>query len=607
MKMANQVRGNVFRCQSPADLSNARNVAIEGRRFLEQQALTPTELNAWELAITEALNNAVEHMQPDAEPHPIQLEILALPEEIEVRITDHTPGFDWPEDPTLPDPLSEDGRGLFLIQASVDIVRYWRDKEENCLILKRHRETPGTDSGTCLEDCKKRVAELESTLEEMTEELGYNYEALVAIFRRSADLGNALDQEAFASRVLDDLLQITGADLSVLRLARDQGARLDPFLIRSPSGKVPKLQSLSLTMPPPSGSPMKVKMGIEQTAVHSHQDVWFKSNDTQWQQDPLLQVGNWETGLCHAIYANQQLIGSLTLGRTSAETFSTAQINLLHTFADFLAIQLLNARLQDERLQTRLMHRELEIAANIQETLLPRALPESTPFSLAGSCRNALQVGGDLFDVLAVGNRGILFLVADVMGKGVPAALFGAILRSTVRSLPHLHHLPHQLLATANASLVNDLSRVDMFITVACLHLDRVTGTLTIASAGHPPAFMASHAGAPVTPLGDAGLPIGIDPLATYTPVQTTLGPGGWILIHTDGVTETRNPKGELLGEQRLIEWLESHSATFSDAESFKSGLRHMADAFREGTSLTDDETFLLAVRHPSKHNPLPR
>src|ERR1035441_7130378 len=121
-----------------------------------------------------------------------------------------------------------------------------------------------------------------------------------------------------------------------------------------------------------------------------------------------------------------------------AHPAAAAQVNLLHTFVDFLAIQMLNARLLDERTATRVTRRELEIAAEIQRSLLPAQLPSCLPFALAAACQSALQVGGDFYDVIPAGESAVLLVIADVMGKGVPAALFAAVLRTTIRSMPQL-------------------------------------------------------------------------------------------------------------------------------------------------------------------------
>ena len=190
-------------------------------------------------------------------------------------------------------------------------------------------------------------------------------------------------------------------------------------------------------------------------------------------------------GICHAFYVANQLVGTATLGRLMADKpFTAAQVNLLHTFVDFLAIQIVNARLLDERTVARVTRRELQIAADIQRSLLPSKIPACPPFEVSAACQSALQVGGDFFDIIPAGDGALLLVIADVMGKGVPAALFAAVLRTTIRSMPQLFDQPGELLATANRTLYPDLSRVDMFVTAKIAYLIRTRKKLSRRAPG---------------------------------------------------------------------------------------------------------------------------
>ena len=230
-----------------------------------------------------------------------------------------------------------------------------------------------------------------------------------------------------------------------------------------------------------------------------------------------------------------QLVGTATLGRLAAnKPFTAAQVNLLHTFVDFLAIQIVNARLLDERTAARVTRRELEIAAEIQRSLLPAQLPACPPFALAAACQNALQVGGDFYDAIPAGNGAVLLVIADVMGKGVPAALFAAVLRSTIRSMPQLFSQPGELLGAANKILFPDLSRVDMFITAMLVYLDPRRGKMISASAGHCPLLL-------WRPGEDRGgrarrrprFPLGIEPRAVYPQIVDAVAAGrGGAALH---------------------------------------------------------------------------
>jgi anti-sigma regulatory factor (Ser/Thr protein kinase) len=124
----------------PSNLQSVADMCRRARKFLASCGLSDRELDAWELALREAANNLVTHCSPETKRLPIQVDVLATDRLTEVRITDYTSGFDYPEDPELPPADSESGRGLFLIQSLVDEAQYLRGRAENCLVLRRNRK-----------------------------------------------------------------------------------------------------------------------------------------------------------------------------------------------------------------------------------------------------------------------------------------------------------------------------------------------------------------------------------------------------------------------------------------------------------------------------------
>lgn len=137
-----------WRWEGPPDLRAVRLAAVGAREFLGRRGLTDEELTAWELVLTEALNNAVVHNLPTRDRPSIELEIFATSTNITVRLTDHTAGFDWPTSTELPDVEAESGRGLFLIDTLTDSRSYVRGRGSNVLSLsrRRHTEAPGERS-----------------------------------------------------------------------------------------------------------------------------------------------------------------------------------------------------------------------------------------------------------------------------------------------------------------------------------------------------------------------------------------------------------------------------------------------------------------------------
>ena len=576
-----------LRVETACEFSAVRAGVSQISAWLGELALPEADLGAWELSLIEAGNNAVKYAPPEARRRPVSFEISAGIRDVEARVTDHTPGFDWPEKIALPEPDAEHGRGLYLIKSLTDEVFYLRHPGQNVLVLRRAR--PAQSQGlTETSDLQHRLAEAEAALTDMTAELSANYESLVAVFRYSSELGGYADLAEFSNRLLRDLLQIAEADGVVLRLVSADGKKLETSLVL-PHERAAKIPPLVLAD--------EAIKSVELRAARSRTDVWFSPEEPLDKGDPLrttLPLGN---GICHGFYVRDQLVGTVAMGRLAAnKPFTAAQVNLLHTFVDFLAIQIVNARLLNERTAARVTRRELEIAADIQRSLLPAQVPVCPPFSLAATCQSALQIGGDFYDVIPAGNRAALLVIADVMGKGVPAALFATVLRSTIRSMGHLFTQPGELLGAVNKTLFPDLSRVDMFITAKVVYLYPQRGGMISANAGHCPMIFWGTGLEKSVPT-PVGFPLGIEVGTVYRQAVNALPPGAAVLLYTDGLNEGRNAVGEQFGEARLRQSVGEAAARSRDAEGAKNLLLHRLEDFRGAAPLTDDQTFIL-IRH---------
>jgi serine phosphatase RsbU (regulator of sigma subunit)/anti-sigma regulatory factor (Ser/Thr protein kinase) len=577
-----------LRLEVDCAFSAVRTAVAQICSCLAKKNLPEADLGAWELALIEAVNNAVKYAPPAARELPVIIEMSCGERDIEARITDHTAGFDWPDDVKLPAEESESGRGLFLMKSLTDRAIYYRHPGENVLVLRRARppgcgKIPAEDG-----QLQRQLAEAEGALNDMTAELASSYESLVAMFRYSSELGAQTDVEDFSQRLLRDLMQIAEADGAVLRLVSADGKKLEPLTVLPENGRaaVPAIE-----ISPDSSA-------VEIGAARNRQDIWFSPEEPLAEDDPLRAVMPVGNGVCHAFFVADQLVGTAALGRLAAnKPVTAAQVNLLHTFIDFLAIQIVNARLHNERTIARVTRRELEIAADIQRSLLPARLPDCPPFALAAECESAQQVGGDFYDAIPAGDGAVLLVIADVMGKGVPAALFAAVLRSTIRSMCHLFAQPGELLGAVNKILFSDLSRVNMFITAQIVYLDPPHGKMISASAGHCPLLVWHPGEARAAAPGQSGFPLGIDPQSAYPQTTIALPPGAAALLYTDGLSELRDPAGKMLGENKLPQFLAEAAGQSTGAENAKRILLQWLAAYRGDAPLSDDQTFIL-IRH---------
>jgi sigma-B regulation protein RsbU (phosphoserine phosphatase) len=194
--------------------------------------------------------------------------------------------------------------------------------------------------------------------------------------------------------------------------------------------------------------------------------------------------------------------------------------------------------------------RELEHAREIQRGLLPRVLPAVPGWDVAAACEEAEGVGGDTYDVCAVDDRRIAFSIADVAGKGIPAALLATNLQAAVRSAVAEHPEPADLCHRVNRILCA-MVPPDRFVTFFYGLLDTADGTLRYCNAGHNPPLLVRADGTAGW-LQAGGRVFGFDPASTYTESATALAPGDRLVLYTDGVVEARNASGEEFGEDRL-------------------------------------------------------
>ena len=297
---------------------------------------------------------------------------------------------------------------------------------------------------------------------------------------------------------------------------------------------------------------------------------------------PILADGRWLGVLVVADKENRS--GSI-------DDFTEADERVASLFANQAAIALENARLHREAVEKEKMEREMELAASIQKTILPDTLPDVPGLLFSGANRPTKQVGGDYFDVYPLEDGRTAFCVADVSGKGVPAAL----LVSTVHACLHLlvpnnaSDLP-ALVARVNRHLVG-FSSTRKFATLFIAVFDPADGTLTYVNAGHNPGLWISPEGIVLLPSG--GVPVGMMPGVVHRQASIRVAPGDTILLYSDGITEALNGSDEEFGMERLTA-LAVAGRTEVPAEISRRIFSAVND-FTKGVAQYDDQTVLIA------------
>ena len=233
--------------------------------------------------------------------------------------------------------------------------------------------------------------------------------------------------------------------------------------------------------------------------------------------------------------------------------------------------------------------REIAEAKAIQERLLPREIPKIAGYEIATSWQSAEAVGGDYFDVLSLGGDTLGLCIADVAGKGIPAALLMSNLQAAVRGLSSPSLAPDVLCHSLN-SLVCRNTHTDRFITLFYAQLDVATRRLRYVNAGHN-APMVMHADGSHERLQAGGGVLGVFEEQSYAMANVQLAPRDRVVLFTDGVTEASNSQGEEFGDQRLLLLLAENRAL--SAAALRERIAAAISEF-SGGRLTDDATLLV-------------
>jgi phosphoserine phosphatase RsbU/P len=245
------------------------------------------------------------------------------------------------------------------------------------------------------------------------------------------------------------------------------------------------------------------------------------------------------------------------------------------------------------------LHRELDVARAMQESLVPRTFPADGRYEAFGSMTPAAQVGGDLYDLFSLDENRIAFLLGDVAGKGIAAALYMAVARTVLRVTAAKGLTAHACLQEVNGYLCKERRTASSFLTCFYGILDLATGRLEYSRAGHNPPY---HLNGAVHALDGAGsLPLGAIAAARHGSATVQLQPGDAVVLFTDGVTESMNSERELYGEQRLTELLAAQPAGQPVADLVRS-VTSAATSFAAGLPAADDMT-VLALRYVGTAN----
>ncbi len=293
-----------------------------------------------------------------------------------------------------------------------------------------------------------------------------------------------------------------------------------------------------------------------------------------------------------------ELIGLINLGpRLSEQEYTSDDRRLLENLAGQAAPALQVARMvrqQQAELQEReRIEQQLRLARTIQQTLLPKKIPELAGWSLDAYYQPAWEVGGDFYDFIEFEDGRLGLIIGDVTDKGVPSALVMATCRSLLRASAERLVRPGAVLQRVN-DLLHDEIPANMFVTCFYSILDPATGIIRYANAGHDLPYLVGTD--QVQELRATGMPLGLMPGMSYEENETTIKHGEQLLLHSDGLAEAHDPKRNMYGFPRVRGSMLSRSPETSLIEHLLEDLQRFTGA---GWVQEDDVTLVTVGRGP--------
>ncbi|HWY42008.1 MAG TPA: SpoIIE family protein phosphatase [Candidatus Sulfotelmatobacter sp.] len=456
--------------------------------------------------------------------------------------------------------------------------------EDSYQIIYRSSETSGDES---IPMFLTRIEHMTST-----DQSSGGLNKLNLLLEATTLLHSQLPLDSVLGKMLDHAISVTNADRGLL-LEANQAGQLSVRLARRNGG---------MRLPPESLSPSQtaIQMALKQQAAVITEDLAQAEMDLQAAQSivaqglravvviPLYSVTRASSDESIVDVIRGQFLGVVYLDSRRPAAFSRLDRQILDALAADAAGTLDNARLVERERERQRLEQEINIARDIQQALLPRALRKYPYLDVKGCNFPCLSVGGDYFDVFPMGDGRTAFLIADVSGKGLGAALLTTMLQGALSGLT-LGYDPARVFNHINRFLC-DHAEVGRYATIFFGVMDG-NGHMEFINAGHPSPYLIRD-GKAETPFTEGSYPVGLVPEAEYTAACLKLEPGDTLVLFSDGVTEAMDPDDEMFGMSRLAEVLNDKNDV--PLEHLQKCILEAVENFVRGARQADDVTMLL-------------
>ncbi len=425
---------------------------------------------------------------------------------------------------------------------------------------------------------------LENEAQGLAQEVLEKYEELNLLYDLISDLSLLFDEKKISRLTLEKAMRVLNVGCGAIFLQEEESGDLSLIYYAKREG----VQGFR--------KPERLKDFAQKAMRHGKE---FLIDDKQklpkWFFENLENKDLWSL-LIVPIQAHDKIMGSMVLvGKIGDDTFQSGDIKLAEAISGYAGITINSNRLVEQMRIAEALQHEMKLARNIQQSLLPRSLPDTKYFEVAGVCEPAADVGGDYFSVNQLSDTVWEFVIADVSGHGIGAAMTMASLRSILRSESRLRNKIDEIVQNANLLLCQDTEETGMYATLFLARLDGETGVLTYSNAGHQVPLLWRQENQNFELLDQGGLPVGMFADEKYVQNQVTLKQGDTIVMFTDGVTEARSQNGELFGEQRLRSV--TKEKTEKSADEILNNILQEVRKFQHSDLQRDDITVVVVKR----------
>lgn len=289
------------------------------------------------------------------------------------------------------------------------------------------------------------------------------------------------------------------------------------------------------------------------------------------------------------VYHKKEPIAYSIIGGIKSREDLYNKIQFITTITNIIAVAIENKRLFNRKLEQEKLKKEIELARDVQKMLIPESLPKYDHFQLSSIYKPHSNIGGDYLDYIEFNKNKFAFCIADISGKGVPAALLMANFQAMIQSLIYQYRDLETFVFALNQSVFR-ITKSDKFITFFIAQVDIKKNTLTYVNAGHYPPILVS--GNQLRKLDSGCTVIGaFDKLPEIKEETIQLKDDSLILSFTDGLVDLRNQNGEFFEDDKIEAFVQKHAS--KDVDSFNNELLKEIDSFKGNTTYVDDIAIL--------------